>query len=179
MDLFAKNYKDLPGYPCAWSSPRVAGHEPAHRYTLWRVFTPAPPKRIFCCIGLNPSVATEDLDDPTIRRVISFAKRENCDALVMLNIFAFRSTDPQDMRAASDPIGPENDEWLLRCSSIAAITIAAWGTHGEFEKRGAKVAAMIPNLLCLGMTKGGFPRHPLYVDGSTSLEPYIPKVTTA
>lgn len=172
MDLFADNYQHLPGYPCAWSSPRVAGHKPDYRYTLWRVFTSVPPKRIFCCIGLNPSVADEDLDDPTIRRVIAFAKREQCDALVMLNIFAFRATDPEVMRAANDPIGPENDEWLLRCTSIAAITIAAWGTHGEFKKRGAQVAAKIPGLYCLGTTANGFPRHPLYVRGDTPLLPY-------
>lgn len=81
----------------------------------------------------------------------------------MLNLFAYRATDPQVMRAASDPIGPENDEWLLRCSSVAAITITAWGTHGEFKGRGAQVAAMIPDLYCLGKTADGFPRHPLYV----------------
>lgn len=167
MSLFAGNYQHLPGYPCAWSPSKE------HRYTLWRVFTTEAPKRIFCCVGLNPSTATEDEDDPTIRRVISFAKRENCDALVMLNLFAYRATDPQVMRAAKDPTGPENDDWLLRCTSMAEVVLAAWGTHGEFNGRGAEVAAKISNLCCLGTTAEGFPRHPLYVKGTTPLQPYI------
>ena len=159
-------YWNLPGYPCAWSDSK------AHRYTLWRVFSTMPPKRIFCCIALNPSTATEVEDDPTVGRVIGFAQREKCDALVMLNIFAFRATDPEVMKANPDPIGKENDEWLMKCTSMASVVLAAWGTHGEFMGRGARVAAMIPNMYCLGTNKGGSPKHPLYVDAGQQLVRY-------
>lgn len=162
MSLFDTLYANLPGHPCAWSPCK------RYRYTLWRVWA-AEPKRICMVIGLNPSTADEIENDPTIRRCISFAQREGCDALVMTNIFAFRATDPNDMKAEPEPVGTENNDWLIRCSSLAAIRIAAWGVHGEFRGRAGEVANLVPDLLCLGTTSEGHPRHPLYVRGDTPL----------
>ena len=103
-------------------------------------------------------------------RCISFAQREGCDAYVMTNIFAFRSTNPDVMKDEDEPVGgPENDDWLVRCSSFASVVIAAWGVHGEYRSRAREVANLIPNLKCLGTTAGGHPRHPLYVRGDTPL----------
>jgi len=121
------------------------------------------------CVGLNPSTATESVDDPTVRRVISFAQREGCDALLMTNAFAYRATDPNDMKAAADPIGPENDRWLLECSKMASVAVAAWGVHGEFMGRGEAVKKLIPGLRCFGRTKNGHPKHPLYLAADTPL----------
>lgn len=165
MQLFDALYDHLPGYPCAWSPDE----EKSHRYTLWRVWN-SNPQKIFMVIGLNPSTATEIENDPTIRRCIGFAKREGCDALLMCNAFGFRATDPADMKAAADPIGAENDAWLVRCAGIASVVVAAWGVHGEFMSRGAQVKRLIPELKCFGTTKNGHPKHPLYLAADTPLQ---------
>lgn len=164
MDLFAPLLSHLPGFPCAWSPCE------RYRYTLWRTWA-ADPRRIFMVIGLNPSTATETVNDPTIRRCIGFAQREKCDALLMTNAFAFRATLPEDMKSAGDPVGPENDEWLVRCASLATVVVAAWGVHGPHLGRDRAVKELIPNLLCFGTTADGHPKHPLYLPRDTPLTP--------
>ncbi len=168
MNLFADAYADLPGYPAVWSPEPV----PLYRYCLWRVFTTTPPKRIMACIGLNPSTADETTDDPTVYRVQKRARSLGYDALCMLNAFSLRSTDPMLMKRAVEPVGDQNDEWLVRCASISDVVLAAWGVHGEHQGRGEAVRRLIPNLMCLGVTKDNYPRHPLYLKDSTPLIPY-------
>ncbi len=144
-----------------------------YRYTLWRDWNPLLTENIYAMfIGLNPSTADETNDDPTIRRCISFSKAWGCDSFCMTNIFAFRATDPKVMIAEPNPIGDENDDWLVRCARKASIIVAAWGVHGEHMGRGKVVARMIPGLKCLGVTKDGYPRHPLYVRGDVVPEKY-------
>lgn len=140
-----------------------------HRYTLWRRWADGPTVMF---VGLNPSTADETLDDPTIRRCIGFAKKWGYGCYVMTNIFAYRATDPKDMKAFADPVGPENDKALLTEASKAKLVIAAWGIHGVFMDRGKQVASFLPNLQCLGVTKEGYPKHPLYLRGDSMPEPY-------
>jgi hypothetical protein len=83
----------------------------------------------------------------------------------MANLFAFRSTDPRRLRQLQDPIGPSNDEWLIRLKDESEMAVAAWGNQGNLYDRGRLVAAMLTDLHCLGWTKIGAPRHPLYVHG--------------
>jgi hypothetical protein len=144
------------------------------RYTLWRswpidIFSGS--RGALMIIGLNPSTADETKDDPTIRRCIGFAKAWGFSSLCMTNLFAWRDTDPKGMKAAEDPVGPENDRWLLECSINAGLIIAAWGTHGAHLDRGNKVKAMIPNLHCMRQNSDGSPAHPLYLPGS--LQPLL------
>jgi len=87
----------------------------------------------------------------------------------MTNIFAWRDTDPYKMRAVSEPIGKDNDEWLIKIAADAGLIIAAWGTHGTHLYRGSKVKKLIPNLHCLRVTANGYPSHPLYL--SQTLKP--------
>lgn len=139
-----------------------------YRYLLRREWG-GPPTCTF--IMLNPSTADQWQDDPTIRRCIGFAKREGCGALTVLNIFAFRATDPKVMAAADDPIGPQNDDYL-RAALGQGPVVAAWGAHKMAEERGRDVAKMLGrDLLCLGTTKVGAPRHPLYVKRDAPLVP--------
>lgn len=120
-------------------------------------------------IGLNPSTADEDTDDPTVRRCIRFARDWGYGSLAMTNMYAFRSTDPHGLLTATDPIGPENDRALLEIGDRAGIIIAAWGSWGTkikpYVMRPVSVAATWADksLHCLGTTKDGQPRHPLYV----------------
>lgn len=123
-------------------------------------------------IGLNPSTADESKDDPTIRKCVAFAKLWNCGALCMVNLFAFRATKPRDMMHQPRPVGNENDMWLVRCAREARVVVAAWGTHGDFMGRDEDVCKLLDGLLCLGVTRDGFPRHPLYVPYCTSLMDY-------
>jgi hypothetical protein len=124
-------------------------------------------------IGLNPSTADETVNDPTIRRCMTFAKKFGGGRLIMANLFALRATDPYQMLEHPEPIGPDNDHWLRRLAREAGITIAAWGVHGQFRGRAEAVRALLPSqLFALGLTKEGHPRHPLYLPGNAELQPY-------
>lgn len=153
---------------CQQDDSRVCVFSPdrLHRYTLWREFD-LTNQTYVQFVGLNPSTADEVQDDPTVRRCIDFAKRWGFGALCMTNIFAYRATDPDVMKAAQDPIGPDNDAWLTRIAAGAGLVVAAWGNHGEFMDRQRAVARLMPQLVCLGTTKTGAPRHPLYVRATT------------
>jgi hypothetical protein len=123
-------------------------------------------------VGLNPSTADATNDDPTVRRCINYAKDWGYAALCMTNIFAFRATDPRDMKAVSDPIGPENDAHLSRLASQAGIVVAAWGCHGIHRGRSSHVLKLMPLLHALHVTKDGDPGHPLYLRGNATPFPY-------
>lgn len=143
-----------------------------YRYELTRKWNESLPALTF--IMLNPSTADATLDDPTIRRCIGFARAQGFGGLRVLNIFAFRATDPADMKAALDPVGPTNDavirDTFMRALADGAPIIAAWGVHGAHMGREAAVRALAAEcgvtLMCLGTTTDGHPRHPLYVPAS-------------
>ncbi len=149
----------MTGGRCVFSPCRT------YRYLLTRSWGELfqVPRRLVMFIGLNPSTADEEQDDPTIRRCIGFAKDWGFAGLVMGNLFAFRATDPRDMLAAEDPVGPENDQHLLEASLVVSLVVAAWGVRGAHRGRGDEVAGLIPDLSALGLTKDGHPRHPLYL----------------
>jgi hypothetical protein len=127
-----------------------------YRYNLTRIWDGS--RGALVVIGLNPSTADATTDDPTIRRCIGFAKRERLGGLVMLNLFAFRATDPKRMRCADDPVGPDNDHAIREAVAanrrLGSVFVAAWGAHGSHLRRDAKVHAMIPDLKCFGVHKG-------------------------
>ncbi len=131
-----------------------------YRYALWRIWDDSKQYAMF--IGLNPSIADETDDDPTITRCINFARDWGFGGLCMANLFAFRATDPSEMMSASYPIGIDNDRWLKRLSNNAGVIVAAWGNDGSFMGRSKEVARMFKNLKCLKMNKTGEPAHPLY-----------------
>ena len=145
-----------------------------YRYALWREWANHGPQLVV--IGLNPSTADETMDDPTIRRCIGFAKREGCGRLVMLNLFGLRATDPREMLAHPDPVGPDNDGMLRMFSYASGVRafVAAWGAnqHRAHLERGRTVAAMFPGIKCFGTTKAGHPKHPLYLRADTPLVAY-------
>lgn len=137
-----------------------------YRYTLWREWIGGTGYAQF--IGLNPSTADEVQDDPTIRRCINFAKAWGFSGLCMTNLFAYRATDPRVMKAHREPVGPANDRLLVQIANDARLVVAAWGADGDHMGRAAHVSALLRdayriNLTCLGTTKQGQPRHPLYL----------------
>lgn len=141
-----------------------------YRYTLTRTWDAAGPTVLF--IGLNPSTADATEDDPTIRRCIGFARDWGYGRLLVANLFAWRATDPRDLACACDPVGPGNDDWLRKCIAEADQAVVAWGNPGARYDRAATVTAMLPSPCCLGLTKLGAPRHPLYVQRRAALVPF-------
>ena len=140
-----------------------------YRYSLTRIWDPAGRKALF--VMLNPSTATEVQNDPTVERCERRARALGFGAFQVTNIFAWRDTDPRKMRAAADPVGPENDAAILDGVQWADQVIAAWGTHGAHHERGARVAKLLrlvkAPIYHLGLTKAGHPKHPLYLSYAT------------
>lgn len=141
-----------------------------YRYTLWRIWDASRAPIAF--IGLNPSTADERRDDPTVRRCIGFAKLWGAGGLVMLNAFSVRSTDPRPLYTLAEPVGPDNDARLVFYAGVCSLVVAAWGVHGAIRDRGRQVAALVPHLQSLGVTKAGHPRHPLYLRATTLPRPF-------
>lgn len=138
-----------------------------HRYTLTRIWNPSLPKVSF--IGLNPSTATELKNDPTVTRMINFAKKWNFGSLTVLNLFAYRATLPSDLKKSQNPIGKENDFWMKKEISSSEKIIAAWGNHGKFLNRSEEVLKFLKSFSHFGFTKEGEPRHVLYLPSDARL----------
>ncbi|MCO6384465.1 MAG: DUF1643 domain-containing protein [Vannielia sp.] len=136
-----------------------------YRYLLTRTWDPAGEKALF--IMLNPSTATEVQNDPTVERCERRARTLGFGSFRVTNIFAWRDTDPKAMRAAPEPVGPENDAAILESCTWADRIICAWGSHGAHLGRGRAVADLLRQggwpLYHLGLTKHGEPKHPLYI----------------
>lgn len=123
-------------------------------------------------VMLNPSTADDIQDDATIRRCISFARTWGYGALEVVNLFAYRATHPRELLLVADPIGQENDLHLLHVQSRVETIVVAWGNWGSFQQRNKTVLSLLANhpaIYCLGLTRLGHPRHPLYVRGDTAL----------
>ena len=139
-----------------------------YRYTLWRYWGgPVLIQNISSgyamFIVLNPSTADENNDDPTVRRCIGYAKEWGYNGLCMMNLFAFQTRYPKVMKAARDPVGPDNNKALMDIAEYAEVIIAAWGVPGSYLDRDQEVYDMLPQLHYLRLTKGGFPGHPLFL----------------
>jgi len=146
-----------------------------YRYELRREWDDNLPPFV---IGmLNPSTANAEIDDPTIIRNLRRAKISQCGSLIVWNLGAGRATNPKDWVAMSDPIGPENDchirTILAECRDRRGIAVVGWGERGSFmgrDKAVLKIAAAVGlKFRCLGTTRSGQPRHPLYVAYSQPL----------
>ena len=150
-----------------------------YRYTLHREWrNPLDGPRWVTFVMLNPSTADAEVDDPTIRRCIGFAKALDASGVAVVNLYAYRATQPADLWRCPDPVGPENDETLAMFFDMAARynfpIIAAWGANAKAD-RVRDVLAMpgAERLQALGLTKHGAPRHPLYLRADTQLQPLV------
>ena len=156
-------------------SSAVISPDEIYRYTLercWRIQGPT-----LCLAMLNPSKADARLNDPTIRRGIGLAQRWGYGGIVVINLFAYRATDPKEMKLAVDPVGPENDRYILEVLQRPGLgLLVAWGAHGGYLDRDTKMMELIKHsgqeAYHLGLTKEGYPRHPLYVPSNVRLERY-------
>jgi hypothetical protein len=122
-------------------------------------------------VGLNPSTADAEIDDPTIRRCIGFAKTWGYNRLVMVNLFAYRATEPSEMKKAYSPEGLFNLTIVHEQSAAADLTVAAWGTHGTFCNNDQRYLRCLTDPHHLGLSKHGHPKHPLYLKGNVIPQP--------
>ncbi|KIC49958.1 DUF1643 domain-containing protein [Tateyamaria sp. ANG-S1] len=150
-----------------------------YRYSLTRIWDDSGRRVNF--VMLNPSTATEVQNDPTVERCERRARTLGYGSFAVTNIFAWRDTDPRAMRAAADPIGPDNDTAITERATWAHDVIAAWGTHGEHMDRGTAVATLLHDtqrpLFHLGLSKAGHPKHPLYLPYTQQPEPWVQSPT--
>lgn len=128
-------------------------------------------------ILLNPSTATEARNDPTIERCERRARAEGFGGFAVANVFAFRATDPRELKRAGEPVGAANDAILAEAAVDAAMILCGWGAHGGHLGRGDAVARLLRAgghpLWHLGLTKAGQPRHPLYIGYARRPEPWV------
>lgn len=146
-----------------------------YRYILWRRWSSlilTKGKIVF--IGLNPSTADEYFDDATIRRCRKFSEVWGYGEMVMLNLFAYRATNPAEMKKEIAPVGEggfKNDSIIIRECKEAQLIVACWGTQGRYLNRDKEVIETLKSngieLHHLGLTKDGYPKHPLYLKSTT------------
>lgn len=157
----------------------VYDEQHTYRYLLTRKWDDGSPP--ICWVLLNPSTATASDNDPTIARAVGFSRSWGFGSLAVVNLFAQCGTDPVMLSTANDPVGPHNNVTITETAATSPTVVLGWGTHGDTSNpatgvpRSREVLRMLDHLdpVCLGRTRSGQPRHPLYLPGSLSPVPYL------
>jgi hypothetical protein len=154
-----------------------------YRYTLTRRWAPGP--LLVGCL-VNPSTADGSVDDPTVRKFIALAKLLGFAGILIVNLYAWRATDPANlvaaMRRGEDVVGPENDDAIVDAARAAGMVIAGWGPKPWAEDRARHVLrllAPIADMHCLRRTANGSPEHPLFLPMSLRPQLYQAKIQCA
>ncbi len=147
-----------------------------YRYRLWRLWDTSRPTIAFCM--LNPSTADEVKNDPTVERCERRARAWGYGRLIVVNLFAWRATDPRAMKAAADPVGPENFTAIADAVQQSEMFVCAWGSHGKHLGVGETVLNRLRQFHpgrahALRMNADGTPAHPLYVPYRLKPEPIL------
>lgn len=154
MDLFIKSGADF-------------DDDRKNRYVLWRIWDDSKPMVMF--IGLNPSKANESKPDPTITRVIGFAKSWGYGGIYMLNLFPYVTPYPEELVETTDEDKWLNSLYLCEYGDKSQEVVFAWGNFKVARQFAKTMAQQFTNAKALIMNKNGSPRHPLYVKGDTKL----------
>ena len=147
-----------------------------YRYLLTRpTEVECPDRGTALFIMLNPSTADAEQDDATIRRCRRFARDWGCAGLTVANLYAYRATKPEELHAVDDPVGPDNDRQLSALAREYQEAVCAWGANANPDRVQQVVdifRGVGGRLWCLGTTKSGAPRHPLYIRADQPLVPW-------
>jgi len=138
-----------------------------YRYALWRVWSTTKP--MLMTIGLNPSVAGELKDDPTITRLTSRAYKTGYGGLLMSNLYAFVSTNPDRLLNNGNAVGELTDYYIKEMVKLSEVQLCGWGSFKPVVKRAPVVLAMLTEPYCLGVNTDGQPKHPLYISYDTPM----------
>ncbi len=140
-----------------------------YRYLLRRAWDHERMRALF--VMLNPSTADAEVDDATIRSCSRLCKNWGYGSFEVVNLFGLRATDPKELAKADDPVGPDNDGIVEAAVARSDVAICAWGANPAAEQRALSIWAIIkrhrPAVFCLGKTKHGCPKHPLYIKTGT------------
>jgi len=141
-----------------------------YRYALWRVWNINRP--MLMQIGLNPSKAGAEINDPTVTR--NMIRSYNCGygGLFQANLYAYVSTVPEVLLGDGDFIGEFTDDYMRRMISMSSRQLCGWGSFPPVAKRAATVLAMLKEPYCLGINKDGQPKHPLYISYDSPMVRY-------
>ena len=149
-----------------------------YRYTLRRTWGSTASTVTF--LMLNPSIADANIDDPTILKCITLAKNWEFGGIAVINMYAWRSTDPLGLIGIADPVGPDNDRWIADVAYQSNRIVLAWGRHERLGSMLAARAFVVRRILrkraggeigVLGKNSDGSPKHPLYLKNTTQFIP--------
>ena len=129
-----------------------------YRFVLTRHWEELKPTAM--CIGLNPSNANAEKDDPTIRILCKALKNLGYGTLHMLNLYSLVSSNPRKLLECADPQN-NNDEWLKEYGEIADEVIFCWGSFKNISWRAKQIIKLFPDAKCFGRNKDGSPIHPM------------------
>lgn len=158
------------------TTPNGAIIDGEYRYVLWRDLAwdlgPAASAGAVLWVMLNPSVATDITDDPTIRKVMGFSRRWGFSQARVANLYALRSTNPKALLTHPDPVGPKNDEYITDELAKADAVVLAWGRNAKLDRAAAvlhfvKLHCMHVPTWHLGLTQNRHPKHPLMLGYDT------------
>lgn len=157
----------------------VFSEDMVYRYRLSRIWNLRGGDPLLACwILLNPSTADENVLDPTLKRCFGSTKRTGLDGMLIVNAFGLRSTDPRKLLDDPDPVGPLNDEFIERALWESEFVVLGWGANEALRRTNRDLAVLElvrrsgKNAKCLGTTKDGSPRHPLYMPSGAELVEY-------
>lgn len=150
-----------------YSQGALFSEDRKYRYKLWRIWDKSKPLVMF--VGLNPSTANENENDPTIRSVERIAKSNGFGGFYMMNCFPFVSTDPKSLVSSGGTLN--NDIFLKEVADICSEIVFAWGNFEIVRMMGVDyiLSKRFPNAKALGINKNGSPKHPLYCKSDTKL----------
>jgi hypothetical protein len=170
LDLFSNEAPPKGLHICNVTSSAFISECGKYRYELRRTWDESRPKVMF--IMLNPSTADAEIDDPTIRRCVGFAKSWGYGGILVGNLFAYRATEPKTLLTVNDPIGRENLTHLKVMYNESDTAICAWGNGKLVEKLGKKfgedykpLSGFLGRIYYLELANDGTPKHPLYLKG--------------
>jgi len=146
----------------------IISQDNKYRYQLSRIWDEEKPKVLF--IMLNPSTADADRDDPTIRRVMNFAKSWGYGGVFVGNLYAFRSTDPKALRKVENPVGEDNIQHIQSLIGLTERVIYAWGNN---QREPDWLCHLVDSPYCIDISKKGIPKHPLYLKGELQPKLYL------
>ena len=165
-------------FPVYTNSSAIISDCLSYRYLLRRIWDDSLPPLVAGL--LNPSTADAETDDATITRLVRRARHIGCGSVVVWNLCAFRSTEPKLLAHVPDSVGPQNLYWVSSAIRDAisrkGSIMVGWGSHnvpsGILRQVRGLIETSNASLLCLGVTKTGHPRHPLYISYETKFQPW-------
>jgi hypothetical protein len=163
----------------AWD---LRSEDNVYRYAIGRAWDPEPTepwhavRPTFSVTAINPSKARFDVNDPTLLKLVHYAKQEGCGSLLLRNLAAYSATNPDELSSVDDPVGPDNER-VLMLQQMFALNVAAWGNFPskrvrERLKRSMSIVKMCTTLHVFGLNQTGEPKHPLYLKNALRVIPW-------